>query len=111
MAMNTFDVTNKVSQSGEYILGAEQTGSHACYLIYGVLKAGERGRVLKPGKGNEEMVLVLRGDLLLRGHCSGALKQGQALHLRDEESCLLDNPCEHEAVYVIAGGHAEGGHR
>jgi len=108
--MNTFDVTSKVSLSGEYILGAEQTGSHACYLIYGVLKAGERGRVIKPGRGHEEIILVIRGDLSLRGHHAGALRQGQALHLRDEESCLLDNPGDGEAVYVITGGHAEGGH-
>ena len=108
--MNTFDVASRVSQSGEYILGAEQTGSHACYLIYGVLKAGERGRELKPGRGHEEIVLVLRGDLSSRGHYTGILKQGQALHLRDEESCLLDNTGDNESVYVIAGGHTEGGH-
>lgn len=107
--MSKFDVASKVSLSGEYILGAGQTGSHACYLIYGVLKPGERGREIKPGKGHEEIVLVVRGDLSLRGHYAGALKQGQAFHLRDDETCLLDNPGDGEAVYVIAGGHAEGG--
>lgn len=108
--MKKYDIASKVSLSGEFILGAEQTGSHACYLIYGVLKAGERGRELKPGKGHEEIVLVLKGDLALRGHHAGELKQGQAIHLRDDETCLLDNPGEGESVYVIAGGHAEGGH-
>ena len=108
--MSMFDVASKVSLSGEYILGADQTGSHACYLIYGVLKAGERGRAIKPGSGHEEILLVLRGDLSVRGHPAGALKQGQALHLRSNEACLLDNPGDGEAVYVVAGGHAEGGH-
>ncbi len=108
--MSKFDIASKVSLSGEYILGAEQTGSHACYLIYGVLKAGERGRELKPGRGHEEIVLVLRGDLTMRGHYAGSLKQGQALHLRADETCLLDNPGDGESIYVIAGGHAEGGH-
>jgi hypothetical protein len=110
MEMSTFDVASKVSLSGEYILGAEQTGSHACYLIYGVLKPGERGREIKPGRGHEEIVLLLRGDLSVRGHDAGALEQGQAIHLRDDETCLLDNPGDGEAIYVIAGGHAEGGH-
>jgi len=109
--MSIFDVSNKAPLSGEYILGAEQTGSHACYLIYGVLKAGERGRELKPGRGHEELVLAVQGDLSLRGHTVGDLKQGQAIHLRDEETCLLDNPGDGEAIYVVAGGHAEGGHR
>jgi hypothetical protein len=108
--MNTFDIASNVSQSGEYILGAKQTGSHACYLIYGILRAGERGREIKPGRGHEEIVLVVRGDLTVRGHYTGALKQGHALHLRDEETCLLDNLCDGEAMYVVAGGHAEGGH-
>jgi len=109
--MSTFDVASKVMQSGEYILGAEQTGSHACYLIYGVLKAGERGREIKPGRGHEEILLVLRGDLSVRGNHGGVLKQGQALHLRGDETCLLDNQGDDESIYVIAGGHAEGGHR
>lgn len=108
--MNIFEVASKVALSGEYILGAEQTGSHACYLIYGFLKAGEQGRELKPGKGHEEIVLLLRGDLSVRGHYAGPLKEGQALHLRDDENCLLDNPGDGEAFYVIAGGHSEGGH-
>ncbi|MEK6744444.1 MAG: hypothetical protein AABZ15_12575 [Nitrospirota bacterium] len=107
--MSTFDVASKVSLSGEYILGADQTGSHGCYLIYGVLKAGEGGRELRPGKGHEEIVLVLRGDLFVRGHYAGPLKEGQALHLRDDENCLLDNPGDGESLYVIAGGHSEGG--
>jgi len=111
MAMSIFDVSSKAPLSGEYILGAEQTGSHACYLIYGVLKAGERGRELKPGRGHEEIVLAVRGDLSLHGNYTGVLKQGQALHLRDDETCLLDNPGDGDAIYVVAGGHAEGGHR
>ena len=41
---------------GEYVLGAEDTGSHACYVIYGILKAGEKGREVKPGKGHEEII-------------------------------------------------------
>ena len=38
--MQVYDVAGKVAGSGEYILGADATGSHACYLIYGVLAAG-----------------------------------------------------------------------
>ena len=108
--MRIFDVASKVYLSGEYILGAEQTDSHACYLIYGILKAGERGRELKPGRGHEEIILVLQGDLSFHGNYAGILKQGQALHLHGDEACLVDNPNDKEAVYVIAGGHAEGGH-
>lgn len=108
--MKIHPVAGQVAGSGEYILGFDATGSHACYLIYGVLKAGERGRVLKPGAGHEEMVLALNGDLHLRGAYDAVLRRGEAAHLRGEESFLADNPGERDVVYVISGGHADGGH-
>jgi hypothetical protein len=108
--MEVHEVASMVPGSGEYILGADATGSHACYLIYGVLKAGERGRVLRPGRGHEEMVLCISGELRLSGGWSGILKQGQAIHLRGEEACQAENTSSGETVYVIAGGHSEGGH-
>lgn len=108
--MQVHEVATKIIGSGEYILGTDATGSHACYLIYGVLKAGERGRELKPGHGHEEMVLCISGELRLSGGWSGTLRQGQAIHLLGEESCRAENPSTGEAVYVIAGGHSSGGH-
>lgn len=107
--MRVFEVTGKVSGSGEHILGADATGSHACYLIYGILRAGEAGRELRPGPGHEEIVLAISGELRLTGHYTGTLRQGQAVHLRGEESCLAANPSLQDATYVIAGGHAPGG--
>jgi len=102
-----YDLFGKSSDSGEYILGSRETGSHACYLIYGVLKPGEKGRELKPGKGHEEIVLVIAGNLQLSGHYTGTLKQGQAIHLQGEQSCHVENPGTLNVVYVISGGHSE----
>ncbi len=107
--MKMFDVAGRIPGYGEHVLGYDETGSHACYLIYGVLKAGERGRELKPGRGHEELILVARGELSLRGDCTGTLRQGQAIHLKGEESCFAENRADSEAVYVIAGGHGDGG--
>jgi len=109
--MKSYDVFGKIGESGEYILGSRETGSHACYLIYGVLKPGEKGRELKPGKGHEELVLAQQGDLLVSGHVEGTLKQGQAIHLRGEEAVLVANAGTHAAVYIIAGGHSEESHQ
>jgi hypothetical protein len=108
--MNVFEVAGRIPGSGEHVLGYDETGSHACYLIYGVLKAGEKGREMRPGKGHEEMVLVTKGDLVLTGQFTGTLRQGQAIHLRGEESCHAENRGEGDAVYVIAGGHSAPGH-
>ncbi len=105
--MKIYDVFGKNGDSGEHILGSRETGSHACYLIHGVLKPGEKGRELNPGKGHEEIVLVIAGDLLLSGQCTGMLKQGQAIHLQGAQSCYAENPGTTSAVYVISGGHSE----
>jgi hypothetical protein len=104
--LKIFFVSDKINDSGEYILGARETGSHACYLIYGILKPGERGRELRPGAGHEEILLALSGDLSLTGQYSGILKQGQALHMRGEETFQAANYGTVPVVYVIAGGHS-----
>jgi hypothetical protein len=98
------------SEDGEYVFGAQDTGSHACYMIYGILRPGEKKRVLKPGRGHEEMIVSVNAELHLRGDCSGKLPAGSALHLVGEESAFLENPSSEEALYIIAGGHSEGGH-
>lgn len=109
--MKIYDVAAKTGEEGEHVLGYDETGSHACYLIYGVLKPGEQGRVLKPGRGHEEMVLVVQGEVTLTGQCAGTVRQGQAVHLVGEASCFAENRSNAEAVYVIAGGHAAGVHQ
>ncbi len=108
--MKIFEMSGGIKESGESILGSRETGSHACYLVYGVLKPGERGRVLKPGHGHEEIILALHGDLALTGKETGILKQGQALHLQGEESVSVENDGSEQAIYVISGGHSEHGH-
>jgi len=108
--MKIYDVFGKAGESGEQILGSRDTGSHACYLIYGVLKPGEKGRELSPGKGHEELVLVIAGDLQLSGHYTGTLRQGQAVHLQGEQSCHVANPGTLNVIYVISGGHSESEH-
>ncbi len=108
--IRVFKVSELLKGSGEYILGAEQTGSHGCYLIYGVMGPGEKGRLLKPGRGHEEIVFAVRGEFGISGEYTGRLREGEAIHLRGEETCLMDNLGPSEAVYIIAGGHSEGGH-
>jgi len=108
--MNRFEVFKKVTRAGEYILGKDTTGTHACYMIYGVLKPGEKERELRPGAGHEELVLIMEGTATLSGHVTGQLSAGQAIHLRGDERCLAANSTERDVVYVIAGGHTGQGH-
>jgi len=108
--MKILEMIGKIGGSGECLLGSQETGSHACYLIYGVLQPGEKDRKLRPGAGHEEIVLALTGDLCLTGAHTGTLKQGQALHLSGDETVLAGNPGSAPAVYVVSGGHSGHGH-
>lgn len=109
--MKIFDVKNAAIQSekGEFLLGFRETGSHACYMIYGILRSDERARVVKPGPGHEEIILAMKGDLEVTGYCSGSLKEGSAFHIEGEQECLLQNKGEADAIYIIAGGHGAAG--
>jgi len=111
-SMKKIDIRSRAlaSENGEYILGLEDTGSHACYMIYGILKPGEKGRLIKPGDGHEEIVLAMKGDLMLTGDVSGRLEQGSAFHIVGETSAFLENLGSDEAVYVISGGHSAHDH-
>ncbi len=108
--MKVFDLKAKLGGPGEIILGVEDTGSHACYLIYGVMAPRQKGQMIKPGQGHEELLLVIKGKLALTGDCDVVLEQGQAVHLVGEQTCYAENLTDEEVVYVIAGGHSEGGH-
>jgi hypothetical protein len=111
--MKTFDLKNNAihSERRESLLGFRDTGSHACYMIYGVLKPKEQGRQIKPGPGHEEIVLAMNGDLEVTGFYSGRIKEGSAFLIQDNQECFLENKGESNVIYVIAGGHLEaGGH-
>ena len=110
--MNTFDLKKHAlsSDSGESIFGLEHTGSHACYMIYGILKPGQDKRVITPGKGHEEMVLAVKGNFELSGRFSGRLREGCAFHIAGEDTVYLKNTDTIDACYVIAGGHSQDAH-
>jgi len=110
--MKTLDLKNYAvtSESGEYVFGLEHTGSHACYMIFGFLKPGQKQRLIKPGKGHEEIVLAVKGNVEISGRFAGKLKEGCAFHIAGEDTVYLENTETTDAFYVIAGGHSEDGH-
>ena len=80
--MKKTDLRGKAKKGdGEYVFGAADTGSHACYMIYGILKPGEKERMIRPGKGHEEILAAVKGNLLVTGQYSGGLEEGHALHI------------------------------
>jgi len=108
--VKTFELKQEalVSEKGECLLGARDLGSHACYMIYGVMKPKEKSRLVKPGVGHEEIVLAMKGDLMVTGFYSGRLREGSAFHVAGNHECYLENVGDFEAVYIVAGGHGAG---
>ncbi len=110
--MKIFEVKSKAltAKFHEHIIGYKETGSHACYMIYGIMEPGEKDRLVKPGKGHEEILLAMQGDLDVTGYYTGKLYEGSALHIVGDDECVLENPSKKDAVYIISGGHSAGGH-
>jgi hypothetical protein len=110
--MKIFPIHEKAlnSENREHILGFQETGSHACYMVYGILRPSEKGRLLNPGEGHEETILAAKGDFAVSGHYSFSLKEGTAFLLQGDQECFLENKGKTDAIYVIAGGHSETGH-
>jgi hypothetical protein len=103
---NVRDLAEK--EHGEYILGSAVLKTHACYLVYGVLKQKEKERIVNPGNGHEEIFCLVSGEVLLRGDSAPfTLKPGQAFHIRGKDSLSMENSGTGDAVYLIAGGHSE----
>lgn len=103
---NVIDLAEK--NGGEYVLGSADLHTHACYLIYGVLRENEKGRVISPGRGHEEIICLVEGEVLVyREEETYSLKTGQTFHLKGETKYIMDNKGKDKAVYVISGGHSE----
>ncbi len=107
-----FNVRKKCEGTeGEYVLGLKDLNTHACYLVYGELKPGEKGRKLRPGQGHEEIFYAVVGEMQVTGDgIEQRIKEGEAFHFKEEETYSLENLGETKAVYVLAGGHSEKGH-
>jgi hypothetical protein len=108
--MKIINLKETLYRPGEYLVGAEQTHSHACYLIYGVLKPG-KVRELSPGEGHEEIFCLIAGSIV--ADTEGEiypLQKGHCFHLAGKDTIIIKNEGEKPAIYVIAGGHSAQSH-
>jgi uncharacterized cupin superfamily protein len=93
-------------EGGETVLGLKDLGTHACYMLYGVLNPGEAPRIFKPGEGHEEIILAVSGTIQVKGpEESLTLQPGQAIYLKGAVSYEASTDGPLEARYVASGGH------
>lgn len=108
--MKVYDLKVRAAAAGgETVLGTADLETHACYLIYGHLAPGQKGRILKPGPGHEEIICLASGRAVLEGpEGRFELTPGQAFYLVGDVTYSLENPGTETAVYLAAGGHSAG---
>jgi hypothetical protein len=106
-SMRIFNLQKMAQDSGgEHVLGLKDLGTHAVYMIYGFLSPGEENRKLLPGKGHEEILCIVVGEVLVKTPAeSFPLKKGEAFHLAEDDEFYLSNSGDLTAIYVMAGGH------
>ncbi len=106
--MKIINIQDNLLRKGEFIAGSEATGTHACYLIYGVLEPGEE-RVISPGPGHEEIYCIIKGEVEVNNENEEFfLSKGQCIYLVGRERVTFKAP-EKTVIYVVSGGHSEGG--
>lgn len=108
--MNLFELkTRAAAENGETVLGAKDLGTHACYLIYGVIKKGDPPRRLRPGAGHEEIICIVQGRVVVDGEEGESFEvlAGEAFYLKGEQTCFA-TALSDEVIYAAAGGHSEG---
>ena len=111
--LKTYDCLMRAkAEGGQTVLGSQELGTQACYLIYGIVEPGQKGRVLNPGPGHEEIICLVAGVATLLGpEGPQDLKLGEAFYLKGDVTYTLENHQKMPAVYVAAGGHSADGHQ
>jgi hypothetical protein len=100
------------SQGGEYVLGAKDLHSDTCYLVYGILRAGEAKRLVRAGVGHEEILCAVDGSLALESvRGTDLLPLGHAVHVGESDSFFISNTSDRPVVYVLAGARIQTGGR
>ncbi len=110
--MKAFEIDKLArEQGGEYVLGMKDLHTHACYMVYGVLKPGETDRLVKPGEGHEEILVPVTGPVQVTAEKGNyVIEQGNAVHIKEDESFFISNKTNQTVIYVLAGGHCREHH-
>lgn len=95
---------------GTYCLGFEDLNTCSVYMLYGRLRPNETAHKVVPAEGTEEIICVIKGSLKVKtGRSTFSVLAGEAFHLKESETVILDNTGDEEAVFIAAGGRCRSG--
>lgn len=103
--MKIINIKETAFREGEYIIGSQQTHSHACYLLYGTLDVGQ-SRVMHASHGHAEIFCLMAGSGVAKNAGDEyELGRGQCFYYEGDDPIEVINTGTETIVYVIAGGH------
>jgi uncharacterized cupin superfamily protein len=110
--MESFNLELLCEQAGgEYVLGAKELDTHACYMIFGILAPGQRERLVKPGHGHEEILCAIDGEITLQlSSGEKVLARNHAVHIGEDQEFFISNEGTESIRYIMAGGHSRPHH-
>ncbi len=98
---------SQTNNGKEYCLGCEDLDTHAVYIVYGRLSPREANREAAPLKGHEAILYLIKGEIsITREDKSFTISSGEAFHIKEGESVMLENLSDKESVYLMAGGNS-----
>jgi redox-sensitive bicupin YhaK (pirin superfamily) len=99
---------SETNNSKEYCLGCDDLDTNAVYVVYGRLSREETERAVAPLKGHEAILYLVKGEISVSS-ASGvfSITCGEAFHLKEGESVILENRSDKESIYTLSGGNAK----
>lgn len=78
------------------------------YLGLGYLEPGESGRKARPGRGHEELLYLINGQVQIDYKDEQIiLNEGEVFFIPDGSKVNLKNMKEDRCYFIIAGGHTK----
>ncbi|NHI92396.1 MAG: cupin domain-containing protein [Candidatus Lokiarchaeota archaeon] len=76
------------------------------YIGYGYLEPKERRDNFGPGKGHEEIILLLNGEMMMCFQDEDVMmKKGDSVHIPSGLKVEIENLTNNKLEFVVAGGH------
>jgi mannose-6-phosphate isomerase class I len=101
------------SRKKEFFYGAKiNPDIQDAYLGLCYLDPNERKRKIGPGRGHEEILLIINGkaEIIFKKEENLQLEEGEVYHIPNGKKLRLNNLTNEKVYFVIAGGHTKHHH-
>lgn len=93
---------------GEYRMDPPESAQGSLYLVYGRLAPDEKDRTVAAPCEDEAVFCLIKGAISVNSGTGNKfpLAEGEAFHVSPGCALVLENPGNHEALYIVTGARA-----